>query len=58
MSITARSVVDERKLEQRSKNERQTYAGPDIDGLGVANWWQRRVDTRNGGGHRKERRHT
>lgn len=40
-----RGIIDERKLQQRTKNERQTHASPYVNGFCIRYGWQRCIDT-------------
>lgn len=53
--VRPRRVVHQRELEQGAENERQANACPHVDGLGVGNRRQRRVDAGRLRGHRQQR---
>lgn len=55
--VGTRRVVDERELQQRAEHERQAHARPHVDGFGVRDRRQRRVDTGRLRGHRQQRGH-
>lgn len=58
MDITPRCVIDQSKLEQSTEHKCQANTRPNIDGLGVADWGLRCIDSRYLRGHGQQCGHS